>query len=537
MSKQSFLKHAVVYGLATLLVQAGGFILVPLYTKCLHPADYGVLEVLGRLAETVGTCLLFGGFRQALLTFYQQSTGDLERRRVVGSTLACLVVACLLGGGLIFALARPMSGWLDLLWQRDGPPLQPQLLRLAVLAILLEPLSLIPLTLIQARVESTLFVVISVSQLLVRVGLLLILVYGLGWGVAGVLTATAATAALYGIGLSLREVVRGAAWPQLSQVRAMVCFALPFVPGGLCFFLLHHGDRFFLMHWCGAEEVGIYALGYKLGMVVSMFSLSPLYMVWAPRMYEVARTQEAPAVFGRVFTRILAVYLLGALAVGLFADEIVRLLSGRDYARASVMVAPILLACFFQSAASLMDAGFYVRHRTGRKLGITLLATAVMLGLYVLLIPRLGSMGAALATLFGFLFLAFRTWRVSQGIFPVHYEWGRLGLLLAMTAGLWLLSRGLPLTPWAIAFKLLLLLAAPVLTWTSGLMSPAEKEQMVSHLAHVWQLVLRSFGFRPADREPDSTRPQSTGMQPAAPLDYLDDAGQDVPCIEEQVSF
>ena len=43
-----------------------------------------------------------------------------------------------------------------------------------------------------------------------------------------------------------------------------------------------------------------------------------------------------------------------------------RLLSDPAYARASVMVAPILLACFFQSAASLMDSGFYLRHRTGQ---------------------------------------------------------------------------------------------------------------------------------------------------------------------------
>ena len=73
MNDRSFVKHAAVYGLASLLVQAGGFVLLPLYTHCLTPSDYGVLEVLGRLAETVGTCLMFGGFRQALLTFYQQS--------------------------------------------------------------------------------------------------------------------------------------------------------------------------------------------------------------------------------------------------------------------------------------------------------------------------------------------------------------------------------------------------------------------------------------------------------------------------------
>src|SRR5437868_15550664 len=112
MDKQAFVKHAAAYGMANLLVQAGGFLLLPIYIRCLSPSEYGVLEVLGRLAETVGTCLLFGGFRQALLTFYQQSEDEQGRRRVVSTTLALVGGTCLLGGGVALALAGPLGGWL-----------------------------------------------------------------------------------------------------------------------------------------------------------------------------------------------------------------------------------------------------------------------------------------------------------------------------------------------------------------------------------------------------------------------------------------
>src|SRR5262249_31142827 len=61
MKGQAFLKHAAVYGAANLLLQAAGFVLLPLYTRCLGPRDFGVLEVLGRLGETVSACLLIGG--------------------------------------------------------------------------------------------------------------------------------------------------------------------------------------------------------------------------------------------------------------------------------------------------------------------------------------------------------------------------------------------------------------------------------------------------------------------------------------------
>ena len=82
--------------------------------------------------------------------------------------------------------------------------------------------------------------------------------------------------------------------------------------------------------------------------------------------------------------------MLVGLAACLFQDEAVRILGGAElYAGAAAIIAPVVLAGFFQSAAALMDAGFYVRRRTGLKLYITLASTVVILVLYVVLIPTL----------------------------------------------------------------------------------------------------------------------------------------------------
>jgi O-antigen/teichoic acid export membrane protein len=475
MNIRYFFKHAAIYGLANVLLYAGSFVLLPLYTWKLHPGDYGVLEILGRLAETFGTCMLFGGFRQALLTFYQQNQ-DAERERLVSSTLALVLGTCLLGGGLLMVLADPLSG----VFRTAEEALNADLFRLAILGILLEPFTLIPLSLMQSRVESVTFVLITISQFVLRVSLCLILVAWLNWGVRGVLTATAVTAGIYGIPLSVREVLRRACWPDWKQVCALMRFALPFLPGGLCFLVLHHGDRYFLLHYWGTEEVGTYALGYKLAMVVTMFSLNPLYMVWSVHLYEVARSPAAPEAFGAVFTRIMAAYLLAGLGLGVFQDELVARLGWGRYAGAAPVVAPVLLACFFQAGASLMDAGFYVRRRTDLKLGITLAATAVMLVLYVTLIPPFGGAGAALATLVGFAFLAVCTWWVTQRVFPVRYEWPRLFALLTLTVSLWLVSRWLPAAVWAIPMKAGLIAVGPLLAWLGGLISNEEKEYLLS---------------------------------------------------------
>jgi O-antigen/teichoic acid export membrane protein len=159
--------------------------------------------------------------------------------------------------------------WLAPLLPGGGADLGTALLRLALLGILLEPLAQIPLGLIQARLESTTYILAVVAHFLVRVSLCIALVRWLRWGVSGALWAPALTGAAFGLGLTARELARGVAWPTLSHLRALLRFTLPFLPGGLCSFLLNHGDRFFLWHFCppdrAAEEVGTYALGLQAG--------------------------------------------------------------------------------------------------------------------------------------------------------------------------------------------------------------------------------------------------------------------------------
>ncbi len=479
-SSRSFIKHAAVYGLAGLLVQAGGFVLLPLYTHYLTPADYGILEVLSRLSETVGTCLMFGGLRQALLTFYQQSSDEAGRRRVVATMFGLLGTTILVGGGLVLALADPLCGLLEQFMHAGDAPISAALLRLALLAVLLDPFIQVPLTLLQARVESVRFVCINVSQFLIRIALCVLFVKYLHGGVAGALASLVAVGAIYGLWLSLRELIRSPGRPDLQQLRGLLQFALPLIPGGLCFFMLHHGDRFFLLRYRDMQDVGTYALGYKLAQAAGMFGLTPLFMVWSSQMYKAAQGKDAPVIFGAAITRILAAYSLTALALALFQDEVVLLLGGASYAQASMVVAPVLLAYFFQSSASLMDAGLYVRHRTGLKLVITLATTAIMLLMYALLIPIYGSMGAAIATLIGFAFLAACTWAVVRHVFPIRYEWSRLTALLALTIGLWLVSRLLPIAWWVWPIKAGLWLLGPLLFWYTGLITHGEKEQVRS---------------------------------------------------------
>ena len=197
-------------------------------------------------------------------------------------------------------------------------------------------------------------------------------------------------------------------------------------------------------------------------------------------MFATFELRNAPVLIGRVFTRILAAYIFVGMAFVMFADQAIRLLGTPKYYGAMGIVGPIVLAYFFFNAANLMDAAFYVRHKTSIKPWITGASTIVTLGLFAWLIPRYGSMGAACATMGGFAFHAAATWIMSQRVFWVKYESLRLIAMVISALSLVLLSQIINCGLFTTVIKVALWLTWPMSMWFTGLVTDDEKNLIMS---------------------------------------------------------
>jgi len=361
--------------------------------------------------------------------------------------------------------------------------------------VLIDAIAIMPLAFMQARLQSFHYVCTTLAMCVCRITLAIVAVAVLGWGVWGVLASSAVTSAVIGGSLTLRECLKGTIRPNWSSFVQIARYSAPFVPGGLFFFVLHNGDRFFLVRTVGAEQLGLYALGYKLAVAAGMFSSSPLHMVWGARMYKTFEEPDAPTIIGRVYTRILAAYLFVGIGLCMLRDEVIAVLGSPEYAGATAVLAPLVLAYFFLNGADLMDSAFYVRRRTGLKPWIAAVSTAGILGLYAWLIPKYGAQGAAYATLFGFLFHAIITLVVSQQVFRVTYEFSRLGGMLVLAVALVLTAQWLGPGLATVPARLALCAAWPVLLWMTGMITDEEKRWVATAI----QLVRARLGRLPAN--------------------------------------
>jgi O-antigen/teichoic acid export membrane protein len=360
--------------------------------------------------------------------FIQDPEFRARRGQVVGSALACIA-----------ALAAGLSALM--VWQGDAVA---QLLlpgrhlgwavRLMAAGALFDLLTVQPMSMLQADQRSGRYVAVNLGRFALGLALNLALVAFWGLGLKGILLSTLVSAGSAAVFLHL------CLWreerPALGRavLADLLRFGLPFVPGGLFLFILNNGDRYFLTRLAPPDQVGLYALGYKLGTVILFLFVNPVMMNWSAMMVEIAARPDGPAAFGRMFTFVATVYLAACAAFSLLGPAMLSIVAGPEYQQAAGLIPWVCLAYFFWTASLFFDTPFYLARRTAAKPLLLGAATVLNLFLYATMIPRYGMYGAAWATVLSFAAFAALTWVVSRRIMDVPYAWGRVGAMLAASA-------------------------------------------------------------------------------------------------------
>lgn len=105
---KALFKESSIYAIPTLLVSLAGFFMLPVYTRVLTPADYGLLETVTKITDIFGL-LLGAGIADALVRFYSDSENKEQKQNIVVTAIS-LIMFFTLAGGLLFAvLSRPLA--------------------------------------------------------------------------------------------------------------------------------------------------------------------------------------------------------------------------------------------------------------------------------------------------------------------------------------------------------------------------------------------------------------------------------------------
>jgi len=473
------------YSIGSLLQKSVGFFLIPLYTKFLGTEGYGALEILNMFGAISLTLFNLGLPSAIVKSFHQDCHSESDRRAVFSTSLFLLLPILVTGCTLILFFAPWFS------YQLFGNPEMLNLLRISALWIFLSTLSSLFLALIRARQEALIHTMLSLTEFLSLVLLNIYFVMFMGLGVEGILWGGALSSGLLVL-LSI-PILRGRITLQFKKSMAapLLTFGLYLVPSALAVWVVNLSDRYFLRLLWDIEEVGVYSLGYKFGMIIDVLVVWPFQLAWAPFAFSISENSNHRDVFARVLTYLLVILIFGVLTIALVSRPIINLVATEQFSSASRVVPLILLSYLFNGVVYCVAPGIHLKTKT-KVLSLFVGLTAVInILLNLLLIPRFGMMGAASATALSFFSLALITFLFSNHVYPVNYEYSRIAKVVLVATALYCLGLLVPTkTPLLMILSYLLLIVAfPALLAGLRFLDPRE----VNALRKLWHGVYKRF--------------------------------------------
>ena len=422
-------KQTFIYGLATVLPRILTVILVPLYVKVLLPEEYGIYSTVMAFL-ILGNVLLSYGMETA---FFRFVTKDKSQQKIVQSTtLSSLTVSTLIFLGITLLFNNYIAEISDF---------KPEYVTYGLLILALDALVVLPFVWFRANEKPMRYAVIKIFNVVINLAFnlfFLLLLPKLAensgfWNslwfpenkVAYVfianLIASAVTLLLLlplyvKIGFGFSKTI----WKQMMK------YAIPVLIAGIAFSINEAFDRILLKYLLpeniAETQVGLYSACYKLGMFMTLFVMA-FRLGIEPFFFNHSGHETAKNTYATITKYFTIFGCLILLAVVVYIDVFKQILiPNSQYWEALKIVPIILLANLFLGIYHNLSVWYKVTDRTKFGAYISVFAAVVTLVLNYVLIPIIGYMGSAIATLAAYGSMMVLSYLYGRKYYNVPYE-------------------------------------------------------------------------------------------------------------------
>jgi O-antigen/teichoic acid export membrane protein len=371
-------------------------VLVVVQSRFLHPDGRGAF-VLAVLTVTIFSRLL--GQLGVAVTNRRQETPDL--RGLVLRAFGIALVAGAVGTAAIAVWGGLTAGLGFRLAALAGLALVPNVIWQTVSGVLL------------GLGQIRLWNVLQLLPTILTLAGMLILVVVLDGGVAAALTAWVVGNAITAL---VALVATRSLWlppdvPRLDDPLTMAIARLAIVMGAVQVVNLfsYRTELFILDHYQGRSDVGVYSIAMQSVESIWLVAGALATSITAPALRgddrDAARLVGRTAVKGLLLTAAMAVPIAAA------APFVIPLVFGDDYKKAATSLALLLPGVILYAPVSILVVYLSVRRgRPGLSLVVALAGMALTAAAAIVLVPRLGGSGAAVASSVGYAGGAILTW-------------------------------------------------------------------------------------------------------------------------------
>jgi len=435
-----FLKDAVIYGIAAVLPRVINFLLVRVHTDALPTQSYAENTNFYIWIALLLVMLTFG-METAFFRFYksEKNKGALISTAFIGVAVTAIVFTV-----VSFVYFDFFTGLFDF----SSNPVQ---LRLLILILLLDTLSVIPFAYLRAANRPIRYTAIK----LINVGIIVIINLAFlkfipEWVASGkelpqylgdIYGSTALVnfifiANLFGSAVSLVLLL-----PYLIKFewrfdkllfKKMLSYSWPIAVAGIAYVINENLDKILIGKMLDKSAMGIYSACYKLAIFMNLY-IKAFRLGAEPFFFNHADQKDAKTTYATILNYFIIIGSLVFVGIVVFIDLLKGIFINQEYWEAIVIVPIVLLANLFLGVYHNLAIWYKLTDKTRYAMLFSIIGAVITVVINLVFIPVIGFVASAWATLLAYGSMMILSWLIGRKHYPVPYNLKKSGIYLTVS--------------------------------------------------------------------------------------------------------
>jgi len=445
---KKLLNQTAIYGIATVLPRMLSFLLVRLYTDYMPSSEYGEVSIIFSYLVFFNVVLSYG-METAFFRFYNSED---KKENVVTTSMISLLVSTLVFFGISMFFKEDIANWshknVDYIFY-------------TILILTLDALVIIPFSKLRAEGRPIKYAVIKIGNVVINLSLnIFFLVFLPKWaqnsslleGIyfenfqIGYIFVSNVIASLFTLLFLLPDYFKLKWHFDVILWKKMMRYGFPILIAGIAFAINEHFDKI-LLEWMKVDlaNIGAYSACYKIGMFMVLFRTAYTLGI-EPFFFSHAKNENAPQTYAEITKYFVIFGSFMSLGVIVFADVLkVFLVPREEYWIAMNIVPLIVIANFFLGIYTNLSVWYKLIDKTKIGAYISIVGALVTLLFNFILIPYIGFMGSAIATILAYGAMMIISYKLGQRNYPIPYDKKKIGFYLGLSVLLSMLSFYIPI--------------------------------------------------------------------------------------------
>lgn len=390
-----FVNNILIYGFGSVISRIIPFIMLPVVTRLMPNAEYYGLNDLSITIISVGQAIAVFGMYDAMFRLFFDKEDKEFQKQICSTALFCTMMTTLAVFFIMIVLRKRIA---EIVFNDAG---YSYLALLSAFSVLIASTNNIVAAPTKIQNESKVFMVVNTLSPILSYSLVIPLLLRGYYTIALPLAHLAAAMIIESV-----FIIRNRKWFSFKSINSkhiapLLKIAVPLMPSFLIYWIYNSADRLMIQHYLGAGEVGIYAIGAKLGQISNLI-YTAFTGGWLYFSYSTMKDDKQVENTSRILEYLgIISFSISVLVCGL-SYIVFKVVFPEEYLPGYRVAPYLFLAPLLQMLFQVAGNQFIIMKKSWASAFILFSGAVFNVLANVILIPRIGIVGASVATLLGY---------------------------------------------------------------------------------------------------------------------------------------